>query len=41
MPLQIFLALVLVAVGIGVLPDYVTAMLTRALGDTAHLFGGS
>jgi len=40
MPLQIFLALVLVAIGIGVLPNYVTAMLTRAIGDTAQLFVG-
>ncbi|HMD45941.1 MAG TPA: flagellar biosynthetic protein FliR [Acidimicrobiales bacterium] len=32
-PLQIFLVLVLVAVGISVLPDYVTRLLTRAVAD--------
>lgn len=41
MPIQIFLAITLVAVGISVLPDYMGTILTRALGDTAHLFGGS
>ncbi|MCU1495400.1 MAG: fliR [Acidimicrobiaceae bacterium] len=40
MPVQIFLAIVLVGVGISTLPGYVGNLLTRALGDTASLFGG-
>jgi flagellar biosynthetic protein FliR len=39
MPIQIFLAIILVAIGISVLPDYVSQLLTRALGDSASLFG--
>jgi len=40
MPLQIVLAIVLVGLGISVLPAYLGELVTRALGDTAHLFGG-
>jgi flagellar biosynthetic protein FliR len=40
LPMQIFLAIVLVAIGVTVLPAYVGQLLTRALGDTVHLFGG-
>jgi flagellar biosynthetic protein FliR len=39
MPIQIFLAISLVAIGISTLPGYVGEMLSRALGDTASLFG--
>jgi len=40
MPLQIVLAIVLVGLGISVLPGYVAQFVSRALGDTASLFGG-
>ena len=40
MPIQIFLAIALVALSISALPGYVSELVTRALGDTASLFGG-
>jgi flagellar biosynthetic protein FliR len=40
MPLQIFLVLGLVAVGVSVLPVDIARLLSRALGDGAALFGG-
>lgn len=40
MPLQIFLAIVLVGIGITGVPAELTNLIARALGDTAHLFGG-
>ncbi|MHB1585315.1 MAG: flagellar biosynthetic protein FliR [Acidimicrobiales bacterium] len=39
-PLQVFLVLVLAAVGISVIPGYLGNLLTRALGDGARMFGG-
>lgn len=39
-PFQIFLALVIVAVAMSALPNDVTNLLTRALGDGARMFGG-
>lgn len=39
-PLQVFLVLLLVAMGISVLPGYLGNLLTRALGDGARMFGG-
>lgn len=39
LPLQIFLALVLVALGLSVIPTYLSSLLSRAMGDTAVLFG--
>ena len=38
-PLQVFLAMALTAIGISVLPDYVGQLLSRALNDSAGLFG--
>ncbi len=40
MPIQIFLALALVAIGVSVLPAYLGGLLSRMLGDTAGLLGG-
>lgn len=40
MPLQIFLAIALVAVGFGVVPSYLGNLVTRAIGDGLRLFGG-
>ncbi len=39
-PLQVFLVLVLAAVGISVVPGFLGSLLTRALGDGARMFGG-
>lgn len=39
MPMQIFLALALVAIGISVIPSYLSNLLGRAMADTAQLFG--
>jgi flagellar biosynthetic protein FliR len=38
-PLQVFLALTLAAIGVAVLPDFVGQLLSRALNDTAGMFG--
>lgn len=38
-PLQVFLVLVLVAVAVSFVPDYVTNLLSRGLGDGARMFG--
>lgn len=40
MPVQIFLAIVLVGLGVTGIPGDLTNVLTRAVGDAAHLFGG-
>jgi len=40
MPIQVFVAIALVAVGISALPSYVSQLLSRALTDSAYLFGG-
>lgn len=39
MPIQIFLTLVLVAIGIAAMPNEVVNLLTRGLGDASRLFG--
>jgi flagellar biosynthetic protein FliR len=39
MPIQIFLAIILVAIGISTLPSFVGHILTRALEDSSALFG--
>lgn len=38
-PLQVFLVLVLVALTISLVPDYVSTLVSRALGDGVRLFG--
>ena len=40
LPLQIFLALALVAVAISAVPTYLTRLVGRAVGDAAAMFGG-
>lgn len=40
LPLQIFIAIMLVALGLSVIPTYLTNLVTRALGDGLQLFGG-
>lgn len=38
-PVQVFLVLVMVAVGISVVPGFLGNLLTRALGDASRMFG--
>lgn len=40
LPLQVFLAIVLVAISFSTLPSFLTNLLDRALGDGLRLFGG-
>lgn len=40
MPLQVFLSILLVVLGLSVLPDFLGNLLTRALADAASIFRG-